>query len=54
VAEGQLGGIIGAEEEETEVEAPDALTEYEEALKYAPNWKQLKESREAEGVNLAA
>jgi predicted negative regulator of RcsB-dependent stress response len=25
----------------------DALAKYDEALKYAPNWKQLKESREA-------
>jgi len=27
--------------------AKDALAKYEEALKYAPNWKQLKEAREA-------
>jgi predicted negative regulator of RcsB-dependent stress response len=25
----------------------DALAKYDEALKYAPNWKQLKEAREA-------
>ena len=25
----------------------DALVKYDEALKYAPNWKQLKEAREA-------
>ncbi len=25
----------------------DALAKYDEALKYTPNWKQLKESREA-------
>jgi hypothetical protein len=25
----------------------DALAKYEEALQYAPNWKQLKEAREA-------
>jgi predicted negative regulator of RcsB-dependent stress response len=25
----------------------DALAKYDEALKYAPNWKQLKESRDA-------
>jgi hypothetical protein len=25
----------------------DALVKYEEALKYAPNWKQLKDAREA-------
>jgi predicted negative regulator of RcsB-dependent stress response len=24
----------------------DALAKYDEALKYAPNWKQLKEARE--------
>jgi hypothetical protein len=24
----------------------DALVKYDEALKYAPNWKQLKEARE--------
>jgi len=27
--------------------AKDALVKYDEALKYAPNWKQLKEAREA-------
>jgi predicted negative regulator of RcsB-dependent stress response len=27
--------------------AEGALAKYEEALKYAPNWKQLKEAREA-------
>ena len=27
--------------------AKDALEKYDEALKYAPNWKQLKEAREA-------
>jgi hypothetical protein len=27
--------------------AKEALTKYEEALKYAPNWKQLKEAGEA-------
>ena len=27
--------------------AKDALAKYDEALKYAPNWKQLKEAREA-------
>jgi tetratricopeptide (TPR) repeat protein len=27
--------------------AKDALSKYDEALKYAPNWKQLKEAREA-------
>jgi predicted negative regulator of RcsB-dependent stress response len=26
--------------------AEGALAKYEEALKYAPNWKQLKEARE--------
>jgi hypothetical protein len=26
--------------------AKDALAKYDEALKYAPNWKQLKEARE--------
>jgi len=25
----------------------EALAKYDEALKYAPNWKQLKEAREA-------
>jgi hypothetical protein len=25
----------------------DVLAKYDEALKYAPNWKQLKEAREA-------
>ena len=25
----------------------EALAKYDEALKYAPNWKELKESREA-------
>jgi predicted negative regulator of RcsB-dependent stress response len=25
----------------------DALAKYDEALKYAPNWKQLKEARDA-------
>jgi hypothetical protein len=25
----------------------DALVKYDEALKYAPNWKQLKDAREA-------
>jgi hypothetical protein len=25
----------------------DALVKYDEALKYAPNWKELKEAREA-------
>ena len=25
----------------------DALDKYDEALKYAPNWKELKEAREA-------
>jgi len=25
----------------------DALAKYDEALQYAPNWKQLKEAREA-------
>ena len=25
----------------------DALAKYDEALMYAPNWKQLKEAREA-------
>ena len=25
----------------------DALAKYDEALKYAPNWKQLKDVREA-------
>jgi hypothetical protein len=25
----------------------DALAKYDEALKFAPNWKQLKEAREA-------
>jgi hypothetical protein len=25
----------------------EALANYDEALKYAPNWKQLKEAREA-------
>jgi hypothetical protein len=25
----------------------DALAKYDEALKYAPNWKQLKDAREA-------
>ena len=25
----------------------DALGKYDEALKYAPNWKQLKEARDA-------
>jgi hypothetical protein len=25
---------------------PKALAKYDEALKYAPNWKQLKEARE--------
>ena len=25
----------------------EALTKFDEALKYAPNWKQLKEAREA-------
>lgn len=25
----------------------EALVKYDEALKYAPNWKQLKEAREA-------
>jgi hypothetical protein len=28
-------------------DAKDALAKYDEALKYAPNWKQLKEAREA-------
>ena len=27
--------------------AKDALVKYDEALKYAPNWKQLKEARES-------
>jgi hypothetical protein len=27
--------------------AKEALAKYDEALKYAPNWKQLKEAREA-------
>jgi hypothetical protein len=27
--------------------AKEALVKYDEALKYAPNWKQLKESRDA-------
>jgi hypothetical protein len=26
----------------------EALAKYDEALKYAPNWKQLKDAREAE------
>jgi hypothetical protein len=26
--------------------AQEALAKYDEALKYAPNWKQLKEARE--------
>jgi hypothetical protein len=25
----------------------DALAKYDEALKYAPNWKELKQAREA-------
>jgi hypothetical protein len=25
----------------------EALVKYDEAIKYAPNWKQLKEAREA-------
>jgi len=25
----------------------DAIAKYDEALKFAPNWKQLKEAREA-------
>jgi hypothetical protein len=25
----------------------DALAKYDEALRYAPNWKQLKDAREA-------
>jgi hypothetical protein len=25
----------------------EAITKYDEGLKYAPNWKQLKEAREA-------
>jgi hypothetical protein len=27
--------------------AKDALAKYDEALKYAPNWKELKDVREA-------
>ncbi len=27
--------------------AKDALAKYDEALKYAPTWKQVKEAREA-------
>jgi hypothetical protein len=27
--------------------AKQALAKYDDALKYAPNWKQLKEAREA-------
>jgi tetratricopeptide (TPR) repeat protein len=97
VAEGLLGGILGGEDEKSEVEAPEALAgaeafgaaiaaiaaqsdaeratelsprhadawklwgdvlaksghgeealaKYDEALKYAPNWKQLRGAREA-------
>ena len=28
-------------------ETQEALVKYDEALKYAPNWKELKEAREA-------
>jgi hypothetical protein len=30
-----------------EGKSQDALVKYDEALKYSPNWKQLKEAREA-------
>jgi tetratricopeptide (TPR) repeat protein len=71
MAEGLLEGVIGADAEKAESEAPnaptgaeafplkawadelikqgkiqEALAKYDEALKYAPNWKQLKEVRE--------
>jgi tetratricopeptide (TPR) repeat protein len=32
-------------------QANAALTKYDEALKYAPNWKELKEAREAVSQN---
>lgn len=47
-------GILGTDSESlaegstTETATPKgALAKYDEALKYAPNWKQLKEAREA-------
>jgi len=30
----------------------DALAKYDEALKYAPNWKQLKEARESAATTI--
>ena len=30
-----------------QVKSKDALAKYDEALKYAPNWKQLKDVRDA-------
>jgi Flp pilus assembly protein TadD len=39
----KLWGDVLAKQEYTK----DALAKYDQALKYAPNWKQLKEAREA-------
>jgi hypothetical protein len=30
-----------------QINTKDALVKYDEALKYAPNWKQLKDARDA-------
>jgi hypothetical protein len=58
---GLLGGLNGGEENKAEVDPPltlasaearetkDALAKYDEALKNAPHWTQLKKARDLIG-----